>query len=193
MDAIATDRINKWREEECDWQLKLLQQPREEEKRNIRSLYSNYEADKNLNPDRVEGTCRWFLGHATFLAWRESRSSNILWLSADPGCGKSVLAKHLVDLKGELLNANAPTPTVCYFFFIGAEDNRVDAAKEMCAVLHQLFLQQPQLYTYAQEDFDTKGDKLFTDFDMFWREFMDAAADEFSSEIICVLDALDEC
>ena len=166
IDTIAEDRALLWREEERRWQDSLLQQPREErEKRNIRSLYSNYEADKNVNPIRIVGTCNWFLAHTTFLAWRESQYSNILWLSADPGCGKSVLAKHLIDRKGEALSVNTQAPIICYFFFKDGEPDRVDGAKAICAVLHQLFLQQPHMYRHAREDFETKGEKFLADFD----------------------------
>lgn len=91
--AFANARAKDWREEERKWQRELLRQPRhEEEKRHLRLLYSNYEADKNVNPDRIPGTCHWFLNHNSFLAWRESHSSRLLWVSADPGrCIRSIL------------------------------------------------------------------------------------------------------
>ena len=194
IDAIAEDRALVWREEERRWQDGLLQQPREEqEKRNIRSLYSNYEASKNVNPERVAGTCNWLLSHTTFLAWRESQYSNILWLSADPGCGKSVLAKYLVDRKGEVLSANTQAPIICYFFFKDGDVDRADGAKAMCAVLHQLFLQQPHLYKYARDDFENKGEKFLADFDALWNIFIKASADASNKEVVCVLDALDKC
>ena len=56
--AIAGVLTEKWRYEEREWRNKLLQQPRkDEEKSNIRALYSKYEAGKNVNPERITGTC----------------------------------------------------------------------------------------------------------------------------------------
>lgn len=192
--SIASVRAKEWRDEERKWQDKLLQQPRQdEERRNIKTLYSNYEAGKNVNPERITGTCEWLLNHTVFLAWRESQRSAMLWLSADPGCGKSVLSKYLVDRQGEVLTVNPETPTVCYFFFKDGDVDRTDGAKAVCAFLHQLFLQQPQLYQYAKEDFANKSERFLTDFDALWNIFLKAAENASGREVICVLDALDEC
>ncbi|MCJ1247609.1 hypothetical protein MMC30_004824 [Trapelia coarctata] len=192
--AIAGVRAIEWRNEEREWQNNLLQQPRQDNERQIiRTLYSNYETDKNVNPERITGTCEWFLNHTAFLTWRESQTSAMLWLSADPGCGKSVLSKHLVDRIGEVLTVKIETPTVCYFFFKDGDIDRMDGAKAMCAFLHQILMQQPHLYRYAKEDFDHKSEKFLTDFDALWNIFLKAAANASGLEIICVLDALDEC
>ena len=127
------------RDEDRRWQDELLQQPRrEEENRNLRMLYSNYETGKNVNPERIAGTYQWFLNHPEFLDWRQSQCSRLLWLSADPGCGKSVLTKNLVDRREERLTVNLEPPIVCYFFFKDGDLDRIDSAKALCAILHQL-------------------------------------------------------
>ncbi|KAL8710674.1 MAG: hypothetical protein Q9225_007244 [Loekoesia sp. 1 TL-2023] len=192
--AIADAWTVEWRSEEREWQYALLQQPRqEEEDRHIKMLYTNYEQGKNANPERIPGTCEWFLSHVSFLTWRKSRRSGLLWLSADPGCGKSVLSKALVDRRGEVLTVNPEPPTVCYFFFKDGDINRMDAANALRAILHQLIMQNPRLYSYAREDFRKKNEQFLTDFDALWTIFMRAAEDPSNREIVCVLDALDEC
>lgn len=192
--AIANHRTKEWREEERTWRDELLQWPRQEkEQSHLQMLYSNYEMGKNVNPERIGGTCEWFLGHSDFLSWRESRMSNLLWLSADPGCGKSVLAKYLVDRRGEVLTVHHETPTICYFFFKEGDVERVDAAKATCAILHQLFMQRPTLYRHAKGDFENKNDRFLADFEALWNILRSAAEDPSAGEIICVLDALDEC
>ncbi|KAI4246671.1 MAG: hypothetical protein LQ352_006335 [Teloschistes flavicans] len=192
--AISGRRTIAWRDEERRWQHELLQQPRQqEENRHIRMLYSNYEQGKNINPERTPGTCEWFLSHADFLIWRKTQGSSLLWLSADPGCGKSVLSKYLVDRRGEVLTINPQPPTVCYFFFKDGDMGRMNVTNAMCAILHQLFMQQPQLYHHAKEDFLKKNEKFLEDFDALWGIFNQAAENSSSEEIICVLDALDEC
>lgn len=63
----------------------------------FQDLASGYEDYKDFNPARVEGTCEWFLTDDRFRKWRNSNTSSILWISAGPGCGKSVLSRALVD------------------------------------------------------------------------------------------------
>jgi ankyrin repeat domain-containing protein 50 len=44
---------------------------------------SEYEQFKNRNPDRLEGTYKWFPQHNRFHKWQQG-SLGLLWLSADP-------------------------------------------------------------------------------------------------------------
>ena len=194
--TIEATRTREWRHEERLWYDKLLQelcQDGVEERRNIQSLYSNYEADKNVNPEKILGTCEWFLSHPSFVLWRESQSSSLLLVTADPGCGKSVLAKFLVDRKGASLTAMKNPPTVCYFFFKDEDPKRMNSAHAVCALLHQLIMQHPQLYRHAREDFRNKNETFLSDFKTVWNIFLKAIEDLLNMEVICVLDALDEC
>jgi hypothetical protein len=103
---------------------------------------STYEQFKNINPDRVEQTCQWALSHPLYQRWRDNASNDLLWISADPGCGKSVLSKSLVD--EELRGNDANGSTICYFFFKD-NDEQNNLATGLCALLHQLFEHQPHL------------------------------------------------
>ncbi|KAK1840600.1 Ankyrin repeat domain-containing protein 50-like protein 3 [Colletotrichum chrysophilum] len=149
---------------------------------------STYEQFKNINPDRVPGTCKWVLGHPLYQAWQQSRHNDLLWISADPGCGKSVLAKSLID--GELHSTNHHT--ACYFFFKDNDDQN-SLATALCALLHQLFNSQPRLIRHATMAFEKNGEKLQTEVDELWRILVAAATDDEAVNVTCVLDALDEC
>ncbi|CAI0655001.1 unnamed protein product, partial [Colletotrichum noveboracense] len=149
---------------------------------------STYEQFKNINPDRVPDTCKWVLGHPLYQAWQQSRHDDLLWISADPGCGKSVLAKSLID--GELHSANHHT--TCYFFFKDNDDQN-SLATALCALLHQLFNSQPRLIRHATMAFEKNGEKLQTEVDELWRILVAAATDDEAVNVTCVLDALDEC
>lgn len=81
----------------------------------LRDLASDYEDYKDFNPPRVRGTCEWFFMDDRFRKWRDSNTSNLLWVSAGPGCGKSVLSRALIDERR--LSTNITISTVCYFFF----------------------------------------------------------------------------
>lgn len=150
---------------------------------------STYEQHKNNNPDRAEGTCQWVLQNAQYLRWWESSCNDILWISADPGCGKSVLAKSLID---DVFHNSTSNVSVCYFFFKeNAEQNQLATA--LCALLHQLFGMQPELLKHAIRSWEKNHDKIQEEVDELWRIFMAAASDSGFTDTICVLDALDEC
>ena len=44
-----------------------------------------YEETMHNNPDRVPGTCEWFLRHPKYCKWLDEPSSSLLWVTADPG------------------------------------------------------------------------------------------------------------
>ncbi len=160
---------------------------------NIRSLYSSYRADKDRVERKAEGTCEWFLTHYNFWTWREKQMSALLWVSGDPGCGKSVLSRHIVDHGQQLLRSSSEPATICYFFFKDGDSRRRSGASALCAVLHQLFDHNPALYSYAENDFRKKNTLFLQDFDALWDILTRAASDKDAGEIICVFDALDEC
>ena len=109
----------------------------DEESRCLQALCtSTYEDHKDRNPARVPGTCLWFLKNQKFGDWLESCSSDLLWVTADPGCGKSVLSRSLIDHELQ----SGPSRTTCYFFFKDIGEQR-SATNAICALLHQLCTQ----------------------------------------------------
>ncbi|KAK3292867.1 ankyrin repeat-containing domain protein [Chaetomium fimeti] len=146
---------------------------------------ATYEWYKDRIEDRVEGTCQWFLEHENFQRWL-SKDSGPLLVSADPGCGKSVLAKYLINNVLPL-----PGVTVCYFFFKDQDQNTVRQA--LCALLHQLFSQKQPLIKHALEFWRKDGAGLVHSTSSLWNIFTNAVKDPLAGSVIMVLDALDEC
>lgn len=147
-----------------------------------------YEWYKNRVENRVEDTCQWFLQHADFQQWLDQTSSPLL-VSADPGCGKSVLAKYLID--HELPAKSTPGTSICYFFFKDQDQNT--ARQALCAILHQLFTQNPALIDCATDSFVREGSKLINSTASLWNIFRKAVHDSRAGPVTVVLDALDEC
>lgn len=145
---------------------------------------TTYERYKERVESRVEGTCEWFLSHTHFQQWLQQESGPLL-VSADPGCGKSVLAKYLID---EGLPRFA---TICYFFFKDQDQNTVRQA--LCALLHQLFSQKSSLIKHAMEEFTKDGRGLINSTKSLWSILGKAVQDPQAGPIIIILDALDEC
>jgi hypothetical protein len=108
--------------------------------------YTRY---KDLNAKRVPGTCEWFLTDERFHAWRDNLSSSLLWVSAGPGYGKSVLLKFLIDdeqlatcvttitvMPSSIEATVSREPTVCFFFFKDLVEDCMNSTNALCAILH---------------------------------------------------------
>ncbi|CAG7566001.1 unnamed protein product [Fusarium equiseti] len=148
------------------------------------SRNATYEWYKDRVEDRVEDTCMWFLKHENFQKWL-SQNCGALLVSADPGCGKSVLAKYLID------HGLPRSSTICYFFFKDQDQNTVRQA--LCALLHQLFCLKPCLIEHAMLQYRKNGQHLTKSEDSLWKILKNAVQDPKAGSIIIVLDALDEC
>ena len=121
------------------------------------------------------------------MKWRDSDTSRLLWVSAGPGCGKSVLARALIDVCRDTANS-----TICYFFFKDGQEQRTRGANALSALLHQLF-GNTTLITHALPAFHRYGKKLRDEFTELWDVLLKSAADPEAGDLICILDALDEC
>ncbi|KAJ5738870.1 hypothetical protein N7493_002025 [Penicillium malachiteum] len=151
---------------------------------------TDYAMFKDRNPARVPNTCEWLLHHQDFLDWKDSTKQNsLLWVSADPGCGKSVLAKSMIE--NELKSADSRT--TCYFFFKDDNDVQKTLTSALCALLHQLFGQKPWLIKHALPDFSKEGKKLSGITSKLWDILIQASLDPAANEVIHIIDALDEC
>lgn len=168
---------------------------------------NDYELDKEKNPDRIPGTCEWFLQHAKYQRWLKARDSEWLWVTADPGCGKSVLARCLVDSfqssQGGLLPQDGFDPTtggcaakqgsVCYFFFKDDSEVNRNAVNALTSILHQLFAHDHALIKHALVSYKENGSRLAQLFESLWKVFQRVIADPAAGEVTILLDALDEC
>jgi len=181
--------------EKLDIQRQIYEKSLSDDQRKCRQLFrlarndkdSSYESYKSRVADRLEGTCEWFLEQPHLGQWLED-DKGLLIVSADPGCGKSVLAKHLID---NVLPQSNPSATICYFFFKDGEQNTQKQA--ICALLHQIFTSKPHLIELAMKNFRDNGEKLVNVSSALWDIFSQVINDPAMGQTIFVLDALDEC
>lgn len=80
----------------------------------------------------AEGTCQWALQSTEYIRWLDGKQNDLLWVSADPGCGKSVLARSIIDSH---IHTSSPRMTICYFFF---KDN--EAQNSLSTALVQSYI-----------------------------------------------------
>ncbi|KAH7009817.1 hypothetical protein EDB80DRAFT_572113, partial [Ilyonectria destructans] len=157
---------------------------------------TTYKRYMTRNKYRVPNTCQWFCNHKKFRDWLDSDSEPLLVVSALPGCGKSTLANYLIEKELPKLR---PEATICYFFFKDDSQEQRGTAGALCAMLHRLFDEQSERAGICQDQILKYGDKLFTDPELLWDVFKEAAGCDIGhraglkNRVICVLDALDEC
>jgi ankyrin repeat protein len=151
-----------------------------------------WEDHKNINPTKVKDTCEWFFKDERFRKWRNTNTSSVLWVSASPGCGKSVLSRALID---EQHLYRSVATTVCYFFFKDGAENRMHATDALSAILHQLFEHDTEnhLIKFALPSHRAHGQKLSTNFSELWQILLKCVESPNTGEIVVLLDALDEC
>ncbi|PWW78753.1 hypothetical protein C7212DRAFT_355414 [Tuber magnatum] len=143
----------------------------------LQCLYtSEYGSHRGRVREPAEGTCTWVLEHPKYQEWSEKNVSSLLWLSADPGYGKSVIASFLVKHLKKRTDA-----IVCYFFFKEDNDEQRRATFALCAILHQHFVERSSLYGYGGGS------------DTLWDILIESVAKGGCGEVIRVVDALDEC
>ncbi|KAI9877712.1 MAG: hypothetical protein M1830_003024 [Pleopsidium flavum] len=174
------------REEQKDWHRNA------EESACLECLRTtDYESNKNKNPHRIPGTCEWFLRNERYKRWLVEQGSTWLWVTADPGCGKSVLSRFLVDEYKS--KRSMDTQSVCYYFFKDDSEENRSATHALCAILHQLCSQNNSLLRNAIPEYRRNGNKLPQLFNELWGILLSAAADPDAGSVICILDGLDEC
>ncbi|KAH7141570.1 hypothetical protein B0J13DRAFT_557045 [Dactylonectria estremocensis] len=171
--------------------INIVQSNEDDKTRNdiLQTLHTSPYLDrKNRNPDRVPGTCEWFVHHDHFQQWQESESSSMLWVSANPGCGKSVLAKYLVDSELQTTTSR----TTCYFFFKDDFEDQRSAKSALSCILHQLFTRREILFSdKLVKRFEAYKAHLTSSFDELWEVLVMASQN--AGELVCILDAFDEC
>ena len=153
----------------------------------------DYESFKDLNPHPVENTCKWLESNSRYTEWISKRSG-ILLVTTNPGCGKSVLAKSLVDK----LRTQKRTK-VCHFFFKNDFEIQRSATAALCAILHQLFRNLSELPQNLKIYIANERNTICSQFGSLWNllvlaseELLQPGSDS-GEEVVCVLDALDEC
>ncbi|KAI1815816.1 hypothetical protein GGS20DRAFT_541510 [Poronia punctata] len=132
------------------------------------------------------GTCKWVRENTKYHAWLEG-DIKFLFVSAGPGCGKSVLTRRIVDdLIQDHLRFNA-----CYFFFKDGVRNSVQEA--LRSLIHQLISRNPSLVRHAMEAYRSNGAAVATLTETMRGILLSILKDPESKEVVIVIDALDEC
>lgn len=139
----------------------------------------------------------WILEQADFVRWRHNADSRLLWITGDPGKGKTMLIcgiiKELEKSASNMSKAQLP----CYFF-CQASDTRLNSATAVLrGILFLLADQHSTLFDLnILERYRRMGESLFTDINA-WSALSTIFADMINDPILAgkvfIIDALDEC
>ncbi|KAM0737964.1 hypothetical protein ACQRIT_007968 [Beauveria bassiana] len=169
----------------------------------LKSAAGDYVSGKDINTEPVPGTCVWFFNGDALEQWRDGHTSGIFWVTAGPGCGKSVLAKATIDanLNSTLVTVNLSADTfktremhLCYFFFKEGEAKRTTVTAALSAMLHQLLTDQAPAGAIdaAITEYRKHGPPMTESPSVLWSVLKSCAQAVPHRDIVCVLDALDE-
>ncbi|UKZ85974.1 uncharacterized protein TrAFT101_001813 [Trichoderma asperellum] len=146
-----------------------------------------------LKGRRVDGTCEWLIQHPSYQRWLADASLPLLWISGGPGKGKTMLAIYITEVLQPNVDANKDV--LLYYFCSNRDKNRNTALTIMRGIIHQWISRHPHLAQYVKNSFDGTETTKYTvsSFVSLWRVFLTLLRQSGSSQVVCVLDGLDEC
>ncbi|KAF3170575.1 hypothetical protein TWF751_006740 [Orbilia oligospora] len=162
--------------------------------------------DPRLDKERIESTkgglfddyYKWILDNPDFKKWRSDDQYHILWISGDPGKGKTMLLCGIVnELKRD--NSAADGFYLSYFFCQGTDARINNATAVLRGLIFSLILQEESLGSHIQQIYDQVGQGAFEGINSWFRlsKVFDAILSDLIREptntVYLVIDALDEC
>lgn len=146
-----------------------------------------------LKGRRVDGTCEWVTKHHNYQEWLADTSQPLLWISGGPGKGKTMLAIYITEVLQPLVNAG--DNVLLYYFCSNRDKNRNTALTILRGILHQWIDLQPHLAKEVKNAFEGVETTKYTisSFAALWKVFLTLLEQTISSQVVCVLDGLDEC
>ena len=167
---------------------------RAQELDNAKKLLSDPDPPENdieaLLERRAPGTCEWLLSNPEYESWRgEESGSRILWMTATPGSGKSVLSAFIVSSMRE---ASQP----CQYFTFKHDDN---TKSSLTSCLRSIGVQIAESYPAVRQALSQLLEEGLSlekrDARYIWQKVFVPVLyrTTLSETMVWVLDALDEC
>ena len=147
-------------------------------------------AQSNEIATATKGTCEWIYSQPKYIEWRQSEDPNghVLVILADPGLGKSVLAKSIMM---KLMKDAQDGGCVMAFFCKKGLSRRDSTTSVIATFLHRLLVQDKTLYRYITDPISDSTDEI--SFQQLWRLFAAVTKDPKIQKYTFIIDALDEC
>ncbi|KAK4141312.1 uncharacterized protein C8A04DRAFT_39157 [Dichotomopilus funicola] len=137
---------------------------------------------------RTQGTCEGFFTSEEVVAWLKSDASQILWLNAQPGGGKSIMCSFAIERLLEM------GEDCSYYFFKHGERTKQSVSHMVRSIVYQTALQVPD-YRSALAELGKAGVRLSNaDASTVWERLVVKvfAKIKTTKPVYWVLDGLDE-
>ncbi|KAF5602661.1 vegetative incompatibility het-e-1 [Fusarium pseudocircinatum] len=132
----------------------------------------------------------WILQHDDFKNWERDATSRILWVSGEPGKGKTMLMCRIID---EL----SPRTNLSYFFCEANEPNTNNATSVLRGLIYLLIQQDDVAMSYFEKECQRYGKQYFENrsftLTQLRKAFLTILAALIPKPIYLAVDALDEC
>lgn len=158
----------------------------------MEQLNADYEHHLGQIDDPIPGTCKWVLSHEKWQQWQSCLGSSLLWITSNAGCGKSIMAKFLVNYFRAHREANTAL-NFGYFFFMDGIAGQDNASAAVSALLHQLYRSQHSLIKHTTRKFNGAPAYVLKTFSTLWPILVDSINDAGANDVLWILDGLDEC
>jgi ankyrin repeat protein len=143
-------------------------------------------------PRPVDGTCSWILNHPAYLTWLAPEETTLLWVTGEPGCGKTMLSAYLTDHL-RLGSATPIKPQVFSFFCDDKVKSQRDATAILRGILYQILHQHRKLIKHVKSRLELDGPSLANSFPALWELFLKIVGESTSGATGVIVDAIDEC
>ncbi|KEF59234.1 uncharacterized protein A1O9_04078 [Exophiala aquamarina CBS 119918] len=145
-------------------------------------------AQKNRNEACAPETGQWFFRHRKYQDFCLGQAPQLLFVTAEAGSGKSTVMRTFVDS----IQASKPSVLIAHFFFKDDDELQRSYVDALSAIIHQLLSQRPALVKYIRQPVQQYGPDIKNLPGEMWKVLIKFALDV-QDDIICVLDAVDEC
>ena len=180
LEALKNDQVRLSRHEGDDTQKQWL-------KDNL-NISGEFEEDfYDFSASRTRGTCSWIIEKEHFQSWRDGSESQIYWLTARPGTGKSVVSSYVVErLKDSSLSCS-------YYFFRSDDRLKSSIALLLRTLAWQMALADPRVYSILLGICQKTTQLSSMEYRIVWRKlFVDGI---FQAKFLCpqywIIDAVD--
>ncbi|KAK2052386.1 ankyrin repeat protein [Colletotrichum caudatum] len=148
----------------------------------------NYVLQKDRNSVCAPESGQWFFHHPEYEAFRTAREPQLLFVTAEAGGGKSTTMRAVIDT----LQASDEPPLIAYFFFKDDDDRLRSYDAAMSTLIYQLLVKDRGLVRHVRRPYRQYGDAIRHQTGEM-RQIIMKIATQSKRDILCVLDALDEC
>lgn len=165
------------------------------------SLIHDNKKDRSEISEPFPRTCNWILEDARYTTWKDPETGpSMLHVFGNAGCGKSVLAKHiLATLDDDSDVQRSHRVDVLYYFCNNRKRNNETASLIVLSMICQLLTRNADLVDDISKRVGVQNLRSWArnphklSFDSLWAIFSSAIYCSGYDIVYCVIDGLDEC